>query len=171
MAEKKETQDAAIGVGLGGGWKEGTRQTTARQIRHGKAVATCQPLGGVELNVASTRLSDQVARDRGLPPEQGYIFKYLTNEVTGLLGLYATKTTGEGTISINRYEKGASARITFHAGAPYLDAPSLRPDQKVKCLVKVEPHPKDGLPMLAIAIKAGSPTNTRSRPPSASEKS
>lgn len=148
---------------LGGGWREGSRQMSAREVHRNSAVATCQIKGGVRLNVTASKLSDEVALARGIAPEEGYILRYLTNKGEGQMGLYASKISGPGSLPTKRDASGASPRISLHAGAAYLECPSIRPTEKVKAMVTLGTHPKDGLPILVVAVKAGSGTLTRHR--------
>lgn len=158
MAEK---DDAA--TPMNDGWQEGTLQIGPREARRAGSSTVAHSSGLQEFNVSATADSDKAARARGIVPEEGYLFKYLTKPSTGELALIAVKQPGPGTIGVNRRGKGASVRITCHVGPAYLECPELRPITKSRCIVSVVKNPKDGLPMLTIALKAGTAMQTQSR--------
>ncbi|MFZ5817932.1 MAG: hypothetical protein ACOY93_21995 [Bacillota bacterium] len=160
MAESKKASGTPK---QNGGWKAGTLQLTAREVHRQGASATAHTTGLLEFNVSATKASDDVARDRGLQPEAGYVFKYYTNGEMRQLGLVPQLASGPGTIGVNRYKDGSSERLSTHAGPAYLEEPKLKPVIKSRCKLWVENLPDDGLPMLVIALKAGTGKGSRSR--------
>lgn len=162
--EQKPTFALANPMPVDDGWREGTRQIAPRESRRGGSEATAHTTGLLVFNVASSRDSDQVARDLGLDPSQTYNFRYFTNAKLGSLGLRPVLDSGPGIVAITRMKKGPSVRYSCHVAGAYLDEPSLRPVTKSKCPVKVEKY-RDGLPILVVQLRTGREANTRSRNP------
>lgn len=158
VAEKREPgfEEEDIRRSGGSDWEDVTSSHEPGLLQREGMFAIVAPGGHVRLSVETTEKYLDIARMRGCDLKQ-HLLRLRANKKTGQMGCHATMQPGAGVTTPRQYTKKGTTWITFLATGLFRQYPELRPKRKVKCVVTVETAP-DGLPMLGIAVKAGTRT-------------
>lgn len=154
--EQRTNPEQAKPLQQGLSFRRGQVQNNWRSVlRRNAANVVMEKTGNSSCNAGMMAALDAMARSQGLDPSH-YTVAWGVNEEKGIISLYPSRPDAADTLPVIREGKGkGGGRASIHLGPALMDAPTLRPAMRSRC-VAAPSVDQNGDPCVVIILSAAS---------------